>query len=243
MLMHTSRAKSRLEHDAEGLLETETFRCAGMLFHASPVTPSAATFQKEVIAYRELTSRIRERLQRERIDFQLKALADRLSAIESALAKEIKRQEDVVKPAESPFDWECADSERADTSEIQSVLFRASDAFEADVAGLPSRTRKLVVSAINANAMLLLKDRAKASEAFKRSCSVLLHGGLNSSLRELNVGRTLRVILAIDDDPIFGQVIVTLLRVVSESDKHQAYEGLIELLYSEQVLDVRTSES
>jgi hypothetical protein len=61
-------------------------------------------------------------------------------------------------------------------------------------------------------------------------------------LYELPVGKDRRVILAVDDDPIFGQVIITLMRVVAKRGRKGAYDELAGLLYPGQVVDVQISE-
>jgi hypothetical protein len=50
------------------------------------------------------------------------------------------------------------------------------------------------------------------------------------------------VILTVDDDPVFGQVIVTLMRVAPKSERKGAYDELAKLLYSGQVLDLQVSD-
>ena len=40
-----------------------------------------------------------------------------------------------------------------------------------------------------------------------------------------------RIILTVDEDPIFDQVIFTLFRVTNRDDFNKAYQGVVESLY------------
>lgn len=125
---------------------------------------------------------------------------------------------------------------------IETIEFRSVAPFERDLAGLDVLERQRVIDSINAKSSLWLKDRAKAEKEFLRPYRFLLRGGLESSLYEICIGMERRVILAVDDDPIFGQVIVTLLRIVSKRARRAAYNKLAKSLYPGQVLEVQTSE-
>jgi hypothetical protein len=57
--------------------------------------------------------------------------------------------------------------------------------------------------------------------------------GYESSLYTLKVSYQLRLILSVDEDPIFGQVIFTLFRVVKHDDLDKAYRGVAESLYQD----------
>lgn len=54
-----------------------------------------------------------------------------------------------------------------------------------------------------------------------------------SSLYTLTVSPTLRVIWTVDEDPIFGQVIFTLFRVVKHDDLDRAYQSVADSLYQD----------
>nr|WP_228057540.1 hypothetical protein [Tychonema sp. LEGE 07203] len=57
--------------------------------------------------------------------------------------------------------------------------------------------------------------------------------GYESSLYTLKVSRTLTVIWAVDEDPIFEQVIFTLFRAVKHDDLDRAYQRVAESLYQD----------
>jgi hypothetical protein len=55
--------------------------------------------------------------------------------------------------------------------------------------------------------------------------------GYESLLYTLKVSHKLKVILTVDEDPVFGQVIFTLFRVVKYDELDKAYRGVAESLY------------
>jgi hypothetical protein len=54
---------------------------------------------------------------------------------------------------------------------------------------------------------------------------------MDSTLYSMKVGHNLRILLAVDDDPLFDQTIFTLLRVIQHKDLSKAYKGIAESLY------------
>ena len=93
-------------------------------------------------------------------------------------------------------------------------------------------------------------ERASVTESLRRSYEVLrtsprsffaraqrplpihLKGGLSPSLYSLRAGRGIRLIVAVDDDPVFGQTLVTLFRAVRHEEVEQSYRSIAHLLYS-----------
>ncbi len=49
----------------------------------------------------------------------------------------------------------------------------------------------------------------------------------------LKVSQKLRVILTVDEDPIFGQIIFTLFRAIQHQDLNKAYNSVAESLYQD----------
>src|SRR5438270_2528 len=56
-------------------------------------------------------------------------------------------------------------------------------------------------------------------------------GGYDSSLFAMRVGKDLRVLFALDDDPIFGRIIVTPFRAVPHEQMGKAYRETATALY------------
>ncbi|KAM3101281.1 hypothetical protein ACKFKF_09010 [Phormidesmis sp. 146-12] len=74
------------------------------------------------------------------------------------------------------------------------------------------------------------------ADVYRQLRRLSLPSGLNgyeSSLYTLGVSQKLSVVLTIDEDPIFGQVIFTLFRSVNSHDLDRAYKDVAESLYQE----------
>lgn len=113
------------------------------------------------------------------------------------------------------------------------VLIESTRSFEADLGRLSNDEKATTVKKINDCASLFPTQKVDVYRKLRR---LPLSSGLNgyeSSLYTLKVSQKLRVILAVDEDPIFGQVIFTLFRVVKHDDLDNAYQGIAESLYQD----------
>jgi hypothetical protein len=77
----------------------------------------------------------------------------------------------------------------------------------------------------------LRHNRRALFAKLQQPLAIHLKDGLGPSLYSLRVGRDIRVILTIDDDPIFARMLVTLFRVVRRDELAQAYRSTAHLLY------------
>lgn len=113
------------------------------------------------------------------------------------------------------------------------VLIESTKSFEKDLDRLSKDEKAIAVKKINDCASLFPTRKVYV---YRKLCRLPLLSGLNeyeSSLYTLKVSQKLRVILAVDEDPIFGQVIFTLFRVVEHDDLDKAYQGIAASLYQE----------
>ena len=113
------------------------------------------------------------------------------------------------------------------------VLIESTKRFEKDIASLSEDDKAAVIKKINDCASLFPTQKA---DVYRKLRSLPLPSALNgytSSLYTLKISVKLRVILAVDEDPIFGQVIFTLFRVVKHDELDKAYQGVAESLYQE----------
>ncbi len=113
------------------------------------------------------------------------------------------------------------------------VLIESTNRFEKDIASLSEDDKAAVIKKINDCASLFPTQKA---DVYRKLRSLPLPSALNgytSSLYTLKISVKLRVILAVDEDPIFGQVIFTLFRVVKHDELDKAYQGVAESLYQE----------
>ena len=82
----------------------------------------------------------------------------------------------------------------------------------------------------------LLRDNPRSFFAkAQRPLPIHLKGGFSSSLYSLRAGRDIRLIVAVDDDPVFRRILVTLFRVVRQDEVGRSYRSVAHLLYRGQI--------
>lgn len=81
-----------------------------------------------------------------------------------------------------------------------------------------------------------LRDNRRAFFArVQRPLPIQLKSGFTSSLYSLRAGRDIRIIMAVDDDPVFAQTLVTLFRVVPPDELERTFRSIAHVLYSNQI--------
>jgi hypothetical protein len=119
------------------------------------------------------------------------------------------------------------------------VLIESTNAFEKDIAKLSKSDKSLAIQRINDCADLFPIQKADVYRKLRRIPLPPVLNGYESSLYTLRISQKLRVILTVDEDPIFGQVIFTLFRIVKHDDFDKAYKNVAESLYQELLHQVR----
>ncbi len=112
-----------------------------------------------------------------------------------------------------------------------STLFQASEKFEKDIKGFQAKERERIASKINLYCSGFENDPTLFRQHSYRPLKVILPDDLGSSLYALRINQEIRVILTLEDDPLFDQTIVTLLRVVRHDNLEKAFRGIAESLY------------
>jgi hypothetical protein len=82
---------------------------------------------------------------------------------------------------------------------------------------------------------LLRENRPQFFSELYQPLPIHLKGGLGSSLYSLRVDVDTSIILTVDEDPIFGQTVVTLFRAVPRGEEQRAYRSITHLLYGGQL--------
>ncbi|MGF1937086.1 MAG: type II toxin-antitoxin system RelE family toxin [Nostoc sp. ChiQUE02] len=111
------------------------------------------------------------------------------------------------------------------------VLIESTRSFEKDLGRLSEDEKTAAVKKINDCASLFPTKKGEVYRKLRRLPLSSDINGYESSLYTLRVSQKLRVILTVDEDPIFGQVIFTLFRVVKHDDLDKAYKGVAKSLY------------
>ena len=113
------------------------------------------------------------------------------------------------------------------------ILIESTIAFEQDFGELSSEMNIAVMESVNHCARFFPSQKHFAYDLLQRLPLRSQLNGYESSLYVLKVVEKLSVILAIDEDPIFDQVILTLFRAVEQDELNRAYQSVAELLYQE----------
>ncbi|RKZ51641.1 MAG: hypothetical protein DRR16_00985 [Candidatus Parabeggiatoa sp. nov. 3] len=113
------------------------------------------------------------------------------------------------------------------------IVFESTQEFEKELARFSETERQVTIEQINQSAQLFLTEKSTLFRKLRRLHNVKLINDYESTLYSLKVTDSIRVILTIDEDPIFEQVIFTLFRVVRKSLASQAYEAVAALIYAD----------
>lgn len=111
------------------------------------------------------------------------------------------------------------------------VNFQITKNFEKDSKKFGTNDKQTISKSINTYCALLIQKGKVRSRQLYQPHLIKLSGNLDSSLYVLKAARHIRVILTIDEDPIFDQFIITLLRVVNTEEAERAYMSASQSLY------------
>ena len=82
---------------------------------------------------------------------------------------------------------------------------------------------------------LLREDRSDFFSKVDQPVQIRLKGDFDSSLYSVRLDGDTRLVLTVDDDPVFGQTLVTLFRLIPHSESVRAYRSIAQLLYRDQM--------
>lgn len=117
------------------------------------------------------------------------------------------------------------------------VAFYSTRPFEKDLRKISSIDKERIVEVINQAADSFSRDKVSF---FKYAIhpSITLRGGLSSSIYILRAGRKLRVICTIEDDPLFDQRVITLLRIAKTPNEYtKVFSQIMESLYQQDLIE------
>ncbi|AFY45819.1 hypothetical protein [Nostoc sp. PCC 7107] len=113
------------------------------------------------------------------------------------------------------------------------ILIESTKEFEQDLEKFNNREKFKIIKKLNRYVDLISKNRKLLeNQAFKLK-NIKFNTEYDSSLYALIIDKDLRIILTIDDDPIFDATVITLFRVVSTENASQAYNSVAEYLYQD----------
>lgn len=116
----------------------------------------------------------------------------------------------------------------ASTAALYGII---TESFDNDIKKLPEAQQNRIKDEINHVSGSLLNGRSSFMEKASMPYVFSLKGGLDSSLYVVKVDEDKKMVVAVDDDPIFNKVLLTMYRPVDENDAGQIYKEVGEQLY------------
>lgn len=115
------------------------------------------------------------------------------------------------------------------------ILIESTKEFEQDLAGFSQVNKDNIIEQINKICQLLLHEPETFFQniAHSQLKKIKLDKDYDSSLYSLRLQPAIRLILTIDDDPIFDRKLITLFRIVKPEDVAKAYSSVAEILYQD----------
>jgi hypothetical protein len=113
------------------------------------------------------------------------------------------------------------------------ILIESTNNFEKDLSNLTEGEKERAIQEINHCAELFPTQKADVYRQLHQPSLPSVLNGYDSSLHILKISQTLSVILTVDEDPIFGQVVFTLFRAIQHGNLDKAYKSVAEALYQD----------
>lgn len=111
------------------------------------------------------------------------------------------------------------------------IKFDITRPFEKDLKKIGTKEKSRVVASIDKYAATFDTKFDIPTQHIYRPHKINMPEGLDSSLYVLRASPNIRVILTIEEDPLFDQKVVTLFRVVKHEDMGRAFNSIAESLY------------
>ncbi|MDF2387997.1 hypothetical protein JMG10_41565 [Nostoc ellipsosporum NOK] len=115
------------------------------------------------------------------------------------------------------------------------ILIQSTKQFEQDLACFSQVDQDNIIEEINKVCQLILHDPETLFQKIAHSQfeKIKLDKDYDSSLYSLRLKPAIRLILTIDDDPIFDRKLITLFRIVKPEEAAKAYSAVAETLYQD----------
>jgi outer membrane protein assembly factor BamD (BamD/ComL family) len=113
------------------------------------------------------------------------------------------------------------------------ILIESTNNFEKDLSSLTEGEKERAIQEVDRYAELFPTQKEKVYLQLHQLPYPSVLDGYDSSLYILKISQTLSVILTVDEDPIFGQIIFTLFRAIQHSNLDKAYKSVAEALHQD----------
>ncbi|MGC1394342.1 MAG: hypothetical protein WA828_08675 [Coleofasciculaceae cyanobacterium] len=120
------------------------------------------------------------------------------------------------------------------------LVIESTKKFEEELEAFSETEKLLIIEKMNQYFQMLSADKVSFYRRLDQVKKLRLINQYDSSLYTLKINNKIRLILTIDEDPIYDQTIITLFRVVKLSDISKAYDSVAESLYQDLITNQET---
>ncbi|WP_414546229.1 hypothetical protein [Nostoc sp. CCY0012] len=113
------------------------------------------------------------------------------------------------------------------------ILIESTKEFEQDLEKFSNTEKFKIIKKLNRYVELLSENKKLIYQNSTQLREIRLNENYDSSIYSLRINEKIRIILTIDDDPIFERTLITLFRVVKPEDAPKAYNSVAESLYQD----------
>ncbi|MBD2629357.1 hypothetical protein [Trichormus variabilis] len=117
------------------------------------------------------------------------------------------------------------------------ILIESTKDFEKDLEQFTDTEKFRIIKEMNCYFELLSSENNSFYQNSEQLRNIKLNHSYDSTIYSLKINDTQRIILTIDDDPIFGCILVTLFRIVKAEDAQKAYNAIAEFIYQDFTVD------
>jgi len=112
------------------------------------------------------------------------------------------------------------------------LVFHSTDKFEKDLKRFQEKEKRKIIEKIN---HYTSSGESNFYRHAYKPMKIFLKSKEESTLYVLRIDRDIRVILTYDEDPLFDQIMITLMRVIRHSQLDKAFKGIAESIYQEDI--------
>ena len=113
------------------------------------------------------------------------------------------------------------------------ILIESTKDFEQDLEQFSNTEKFKIIKKLNRYVELLSTNTNLFYKNSTQLRNIRLNENYDSSIYSLRINDKIRIILTIDDDPIFDRTVITLFRAVKPEDAPKAYNSVAETLYQD----------
>lgn len=123
---------------------------------------------------------------------------------------------------------------------MMDILIESTKDFEKDLENFTDTEKFRVIKEMNCYFQLLSSDNNSNNSFYEYTeqlRNIKLNHFYDSTIYCLKINQQQRIILTIDDDPIFGCILITLFRIVNPENAEKAYNAVATMIYQDFIVE------